>query len=98
MTQSCEKCRVAAFAEVEVAVEAGGEVDDGVSPLELWFEGDAAGGDVDVDDDDMVPKNEVDTSLGCADSTDDGTGIVDVNSGTGELNEPVIFSILSWVY
>lgn len=42
MTQSCEKCRVAAFAEVEVGVEAGCEVDDGVGPLELRVEGDAA--------------------------------------------------------
>jgi hypothetical protein len=64
MTQGCEKRRIAAFAEAEGAVEAGGEVDDGVDPLELWVEGDAAGGvedGVEVDDDEMVPNNEVDT-------------------------------------
>jgi len=64
MTRTCKKCRVAAFAEAEVAVEAGGEVDDGVGPLVLWVEEDAAGGEedgVEVDDDEMVPNNEVDT-------------------------------------
>jgi len=28
--------------------------------------------------------------LGCAVSTEDGTGIEEVNAGTGELNEPLI--------
>jgi len=61
MTQSREKCRAAA--EAEVAVETGGEVDDGDGPLELWVEGDAEGrveDDVKVDDDEMVPNSEVD--------------------------------------
>jgi hypothetical protein len=64
MTQSCEKCCVAALAEAVVAVEAGSGVDDGVGPLELWVEGDAAGGvedGVEVDDNEMVPYIEVDT-------------------------------------
>jgi hypothetical protein len=63
VTQSCEKCRVAAFAEAGVAVEEGGEVDDGVGPLELWVEDDAARGvedGVEVDGDEMVPNIEVD--------------------------------------
>lgn len=34
--------------------------------------------------------------LGCAVSKEDGAGIEDVNSGTGELNEPLIPSSLSW--
>jgi len=32
----------------------------------------------------------VEIGLGCAVSKEDGAGIVDVNSGTGELNEPLI--------
>lgn len=40
---------------------------------------------------DMVPEsNVVETGLGCAVSTEAGTGIEDVNSGTGFWNEPVI--------
>ena len=34
--------------------------------------------------------------MGCAVSKEDGAGIEDVNSGTGELNEPLILSSLSW--
>ena len=34
--------------------------------------------------------------LGCAVSKEDGAGIEDVKSGTGELNEPLIPSSLSW--
>jgi hypothetical protein len=64
MTQSCEKCCAAAFAEAEVVVETGGEVDDGDGPLELGVEGDVVGrveDDVEVDGDEMVPNIEVDT-------------------------------------
>jgi len=38
---------------------------------------------------------EVVSDLGCAVSTEDGTGIEEVNAGTGELNEPLIPSSLS---
>jgi len=41
----------------------------------------------------MVPEsNAVEIELACADSTEDGTGIEDVNSGTGLWNEPFIRS------
>ncbi len=62
-TQSCEKCCVAAYAEAEVAVEAGGEVDDGDGLLELGVEDDAGGrvrDDIEVDVDEKVPNSEVD--------------------------------------
>jgi len=63
MIQSREKCRVAAFAEAVVAVEAGGEVKDGDGPLVLWVEGDVGGveDDIEVDNNGMVPTSEVDT-------------------------------------
>jgi hypothetical protein len=35
-------------------------------------------------------SNEVEIELGCAVSTEDGTGIEDVNAGTGDWNEPFI--------
>jgi hypothetical protein len=45
----------------------------------------------------MVPEsNAVEIELACADSTEDGTGIEDVNSGTGLWNEPFIRSSLNW--
>lgn len=62
-TQSCENCRFAAFAEAEVVVEAGVEVDDKDGPLE-WRVGDDVGGRVEdgvgVDVDEMVPNSKVD--------------------------------------
>lgn len=64
MTQSCEKCRVAAFAEAEVVVDAGREVDDGDGPLVLGVEDDVGGpveDDIEVDGGEMVPISEVDT-------------------------------------
>ena len=65
ITQSCEKCCVAPFAEAVVVVEAGGEVDDGDGPLVLGVEDEARGGvedDIEVDNDEMVPTSEVDTT------------------------------------
>ena len=66
-TQSCEECRVAAFLEAEVVVEADSEVDDRDGPLEWVVEDDARGRvedeievDIGVDVDEMVPNSEVD--------------------------------------
>jgi hypothetical protein len=45
----------------------------------------------------MVPENNVvEIGLGCADSTEDRTGIEDVSSGIGLWNEPLIPSSLNW--
>lgn len=80
-TQSGEKCRVAAFAEVEMVVEAGGEVEDRDDPLDPGVEDDTGGR---VEDNIEVGVNEeVGIWLLCADITEDGTG---------ELNEPVMRS------
>lgn len=38
----------------------------------------------------VAESNVVEIELGCADSTEDRTGIEDVNSGTGLWNEPLI--------
>lgn len=47
--------------------------------------------DVGGTESEMVPEsNVVEIELGCADSTDDRTGIEDVNSGIGFWNEPLI--------
>jgi len=64
-TQSCEKYRVAAFAEAEVVVEAlVEEVDDIDGPLEWGVEDDVGGSvedDCEADDvDEMEPNSEVD--------------------------------------
>lgn len=84
MTQSREDCRVAAF-EREGAALFDGEVDD-----ELEMEPEERVIVVDNE-----PKsNEVEIGLGCADSTEEGTGIADVSSGTCESNEPLIRSSL----
>lgn len=40
-------------------------------------------------------RNEVEIELGCAVSTEDGTGIEDVNAGSGDWNEPLIRSSLN---
>jgi hypothetical protein len=77
-TESRKGCRAAAF-EFEEVVVVDGEVD--------------VGGEDDVGDteSEMVPENNVvGIELGCADSTEDGTGIEDVNSGIGFWNEPLI--------
>jgi len=61
-TLSCEKCRVAAFAGVEVAVEAGDEVDDSNRLPELCVEdgaGERVGDDIEVYVEEMVPKTKV---------------------------------------
>jgi len=88
MTQSFKDCRVAAF-EGEGAVAA---VDEEAKAENDGVEGDGDGVGVEADvDAGMVPKStEVETGSGCAVSTEDGTGMVDVNSGTGESNEPFI--------
>ena len=54
-------------------------------------------GNVGDTESETVPEsNVVDIELGCADNTEDGTGIEDVNSGTGLWNEPLIRSSLDW--
>lgn len=88
MTQRFKDCRVAIFeGEGVVAV-----VDEEAEAENDGVEGDEDGVGVEADvDTGMVPKSmEVETGLGCANSTEDGTGTVDVNSGTGESNEPFI--------
>jgi hypothetical protein len=66
---------------------------------------DAGGEDNSRDDDGNVSGIEsemvsgsklVEIEFGCAVSTEDGTGIEEVNSGTGDWNEPLIRSSLSW--
>jgi hypothetical protein len=86
-TESRKGCRAAAF-EFEEVVVVDGEVDVG---------GEDNGRDEEDEDDvgdtesEMVPENNVvGIELGCADSTEDGTGIEDVNSGIGLWNEPLI--------
>jgi hypothetical protein len=86
MTQSRKDCRVAAFEGEVAAVEE--EVDDGDEGPELVEDG----GRVERVGAVMAPESieVVETVLGCADSTEGGTGIVDVNSATGEPNVPII--------
>jgi hypothetical protein len=57
ITQSCEICCVAPFAVV--AVEGGGEVDDGDGPLVLGVEDETGGVEDDIEDG-MAPTSEVD--------------------------------------
>lgn len=92
-TESRKGCRAAAFDFEEVVVvigeaDAGGE-DDGRNKEDE----DNVGGT----ESEMVPEsNAVEIELACADSTEDGTVIEDVNSGTGLWNEPLIRSSLNW--
>lgn len=92
-TESCKGCCAAAFDfELLVVVVVGGEVDAGRDDDGGDEEGeDNAGGT----ESEMVPEsNVVEIELGCAVKTEDGTGIEDVNSGTGFWNEPLIPSSL----
>lgn len=76
-TESRKGCRAAAFEfeEVVLVVDAGRE-DDGIGEEDE----DRVGGT----ESEIVPENNVlETELGCAVSTEDGTGIEEVNSGTG---------------
>jgi len=89
--------RIAAFGREEV-----GEVDDvdELEGLELRGEDDGREDEdgVRVVDKETVPGSvEVKIWLECADSNEEGTGVVDVNSGTGESNDPLIPSSLRWV-
>jgi len=89
MVKSGKAWRIAEFGREEVMVI--GEVDD-VDELE----GVDLGGKDDDEDrvgvvDETVPGCvEVMIWLECVDKEEEGTGIVDVNSGTGESNEPLI--------
>jgi hypothetical protein len=90
MAQSLETSPVAASEVGVVAVVENADADDDVS--EIGEEGEEDGVDVRADvDTGVVPKSmEVETGLGCADNREEGTGMVDVSSGIGELNEPFI--------
>lgn len=88
MTQSGSDCRVATLVreEVVVVVAVGEEIGNGVELGDNGEDDDEGLADVEV-----VPKSsEVEMGLGCAVSTEDGTGIEDVNSGIGESSEPLI--------
>jgi hypothetical protein len=83
-TESRKGCRAAAFEleEVVLVVDAGRE-DNGV--------GEEDEDSVEGTESEIVPESNVlEIELGCAVSTEDGTGIEDVNSGTGLWNEPLI--------
>jgi hypothetical protein len=83
MNKTRKGCCAAAFdfAEVAVVVVVDKEVDVG-------REDDGEVGDTESE---AAPEsNVVEIELGCADSTEDGTGIEDVNSETGLWNEPLI--------
>ena len=92
-TESRKGCRAAAFEFEEVAV-VDGEVDAGREDNSRDEEDeDNVGGT----ESEMVPEsNVVEIEFGCADSTEDGTEIEEVNSGTGFWNEPRIRSSLNW--
>jgi hypothetical protein len=79
-TESRKGCRAAAF-DFEEVVVVDGEVDAG-------REDNGKVGDTESET--VAESNVVEIELGCADSTEDGTGIEDVNSGTGLWNEPLI--------
>jgi hypothetical protein len=86
-TESRRECRAAAF-DFEEVVVVDGEVDVGREDNDRDEEDEDNVGD---NESEMVPEsNVVEIELGCADSTEDGTGIEDVNSGTGFWNEPLI--------
>lgn len=88
-TESRKECWVAAFFEEVVVVD--GEVDVGREDCKK--DEDNVGGT----ESEMVPEsNVVEIELGCAVRSEDGTGIEEVNSGTGLWNEPLIPSSLNW--
>jgi hypothetical protein len=69
-----------------------GEVDAG-------REGNSRGDEEDVGDKEneiVCESNVVEIELRCAVSREDGIGIEDVNSGTGDWNDPLIRSSLNW--
>jgi hypothetical protein len=87
-TESRKGCRAAAFEFEEVVPVVGGEVDVGREDNGRDEEDE---GNVGGTESEMVPESNVlEIELGCADSTEDGTGIEEVNSGTGFWNEPLI--------
>ncbi len=86
-TESRKGCRAAAF-EFEEVVVVDGEVDAGREDKGRDEEDEDDVGDTGSE---MVPEsNVVEIESGCADSKEDGTGIEDVNWGTGFWNEPLI--------
>jgi hypothetical protein len=86
-TESRKGCRAAAF-EFEEVVVVDGEVDAGREDNGRDEEDEDNVGDT---GNEMVPEsNVVEIELECVDSKEDGTGIEDVNSGTGFWNEPLI--------
>ncbi len=90
-SRSGKGCRAAAF-DFEEVVLVDGEVNVGREDNSGDDEEDVG----DVERELFSESNVVEIELGCADSTEDGTGIEDVNSGTGFRNEPLIRSSLSF--
>lgn len=82
-TESRKGCRAAAFEFEEVVLVDTGREDNGIGEEDednVWGT-----------ESEIVPESNVlEIELGCAVSTEDGTGIEEVNSGTGLWNEPLI--------
>lgn len=86
-TGSRKGCRTAAF-DFEEAVVVDGEVDAGREDNGRDEEDEDNVGGIEKE---MVPENNVvEIELRCADSTEDWTGIEDVNSGIGLWKEPLM--------
>jgi hypothetical protein len=99
MAPNLKDCRVAAFEREGVAAAVDEEtntVDEEADTeddfAKLGPEGDEDGVVVEAGvNAGMIPESvKVETGLGRSESTEDGTGIVDVSCGTGESNEPFI--------
>lgn len=90
--ESRKGCRTAAFEVLGVLV-GDGEVD--AEREESEDESEDGEENVDTEREIIPESNVVETELGCAVSTEDGTGIEDVNPGTGDWNEPLIRSSLN---
>jgi hypothetical protein len=90
-SRSGKGSRAAAF-DFEEVVLVDGEVDVGREDNSRDDEENVG----DVESELFSESNVVEIELGCANSTEDGTGIEDVNSGTGFWNDPLIRSSLNW--
>lgn len=88
-TESRKGCCAAPF-ELEEVVVVDGEADAGREDNGRDEEDEDKVGDAESETVPDSESNVVEIGFGCAVSTEDGTGIEDVNSGTGFWNEPVI--------
>jgi hypothetical protein len=91
--ESRKGCCTAAFEILEGAFVGDREVD--AEREESEDESEDGEENVDTEREIISESNVVETELGCAVSTEDGTGIEDVNPGTGDWNEPLIRSSLN---